>query len=67
MAAKSKPVDTLTVADLGLDASQVGWAGAGQQIVSIAEAPAREAGEVFEDDGTAAEKIVAFLDDLKVL
>jgi len=67
MAAKSKPVDTLTVADLGLDASQVGWAGAGQQIVSITEAPAREAGEVFEDDGTAAEKIVAFLDDLKVL
>ena len=67
MAAKSKPVDTLTVADLGIDASQVGWAGAGQQIVSIAEAPAREAGEVFEDDGTAAEKIVAFLDDLKVL
>ena len=67
MAAKSKPVDTLTVADLGLDAGQVGWAGAGQQIVSIAEAPAREAGEVFEDDGTAAEKIVAFLDDLKVL
>ena len=67
LAAKSKPVDTLTVADLGLDASQVGWAGAGQQIVSIAEAPAREAGEVFEDDGTAAEKIVAFLDDLKVL
>jgi electron transfer flavoprotein beta subunit len=67
MAAKSKPVDTLTVADLGLDASQVGWAGAGQQIVSIAQAPAREAGEVFEDDGTAVEKIIAFLDDLKVL
>ena len=67
MAAKSKPVDTLSIADLGIDAGQVGWAGAGQQIVSIAEAPAREAGEVFEDDGTAAEKIVAFLDDLKVL
>src|SRR5918911_1354805 len=32
MAAKSKPVDQLTVADLGLDNSQVGWAGAGQEI-----------------------------------
>ena len=51
MAAKSKPVDTLKVADLGLDASAVGWAGAGQEIVAIEEAPAREAGEVIEDDG----------------
>ena len=66
MAAKSKPVDTLTVADLGLE-GQVGWAGAGQQIVAIEEAPARESGEVIEDDGTAFEKIVAFLDNLKVL
>lgn len=66
MAAKSKPVDTLTVADLGLE-GQVGWAGAGQQIVAIEEAPARDAGEVIEDDGTAFEKIVAYLDNLKVL
>ena len=66
MAAKSKPVDTLTVADLGLD-GQVGWAGGGQQIVAIEEAPAREAGEVIEDDGSAFEKIVAYLDNLKVL
>jgi electron transfer flavoprotein beta subunit len=66
MAAKSKPVDTLTVADLGLD-GQVGWAGAGQQIVAIEEAPARDAGEVIEDDGAAFEKIVAYLDNLKVL
>ena len=34
MAAKSKPVDQLTVADLGLDAGQVGAAGAGQEILS---------------------------------
>ena len=67
MAAKSKPVDTLKVADLGLDASAVGWAGAGQSIVAIEEAPAREAGEVIEDDGAAFEKIVAYLDNLKVL
>ncbi|MFM7211840.1 MAG: electron transfer flavoprotein subunit beta/FixA family protein, partial [Actinomycetota bacterium] len=52
MAAKSKPVETLSVGDLGLDASQVGWAGAGQQIVEIAAAPARQAGEKVEDDGT---------------
>ena len=37
------------------------------QIVAIEEAPAREAGEVIEDDGAAFEKIVAYLDNLKVL
>ena len=67
MAAKSKPVDEVTVADLGLDAGQVGWAGSGQEIVAVEAAPAREAGEIIEDDGTGAEKIVAFLDNLKVI
>jgi len=67
MAAKSKPVETVTVADLGLDAAVVGWAGAGQEIVDVAAAPEREAGEVIEDDGESFQKIVAFLDGLKVL
>lgn len=67
MAAKSKPVAAKTVADLGIDASSVGWAGAGQVIVEVADAPEREAGEVVEDDGTGHERIVAFLEELKVL
>ena len=67
MAAKSKPVDELGVADLGVDVGAVGWAGGGQEIVEIADAPAREAGEVIEDEGDAHERIVAFLDELKVL
>src|SRR5499427_8474516 len=67
MAAKNKPVDNVTAADLGLDASQVGWAGARQSITNVAQAPAREAGEKFEDDGTGAEKVVAFLEELKVI
>jgi electron transfer flavoprotein beta subunit len=67
MAAKNKPVDEVTCGDLGIDAASVGWAGAGQEIVSVEDAPAREAGEIFEDDGTGAEKIVAFLDNLKVI
>ena len=65
MAAKSKPVDQVTAADLGI--TPVGWAGAGQQIVDVAAAPARAAGEIVEDDGEAYQKIVAFLDDLKVI
>jgi electron transfer flavoprotein beta subunit len=67
MAAKSKPVDQVTLGDLGIDAGTVGWAGARQEIVAIEQAPTREAGEIVEDDGSGAEKIVAFLDNLKVI
>lgn len=67
MAAKSKPVDQVTVADLGIDAAMVGWAGAGQEIIDVSPAPEREGGEVIEDDGEGYAKIVEFLDGLKVL
>jgi electron transfer flavoprotein beta subunit len=67
MAAKSKPVDQVTVADLGIDAASVGAAGAGQEIVAVEDAPAREAGELVEDDGEAFQRVVAFLEDLKVI
>jgi electron transfer flavoprotein beta subunit len=67
MAAKSKPVDEVKVADLGLDAGQVGIAGARQEIVAVVPAEEREAGEIVEDDGTGHEKIVAFLEKLKVV
>jgi electron transfer flavoprotein beta subunit len=67
MAAKSKPVDQVTLGDLGIDASTVGAAGAGQVIVSVDEAPAREAGEIIEDDGEGFARIVAYLENLKVI
>jgi electron transfer flavoprotein beta subunit len=67
MQAKSKPVDAVSVADLGLDGQVVGWAGARQTIVSVAAAEARQAGEVIEDDGEAFAKIVGFLENLKVI
>jgi electron transfer flavoprotein beta subunit len=67
MAAKNKPVDQVKADDLGLGADQVGWAGARQQIVSVAAAPEREAGEKIEDEGDAHERIVAFLEQLKVV
>ena len=67
MAAKSKPVEELKVADLGLSPDQVGWAGARQEIVEITAAEAREAGEIVEDDGEAHQRIVQFLEQLKVI
>src|SRR5580658_8254002 len=46
MAAKSKPVDNLTVADLGIDASLVGATGAGEEITDVSDAESRGAGEI---------------------
>jgi electron transfer flavoprotein beta subunit len=67
MAAKNKPVDEVKVADLGLTGEQVGWPGARQEITNVGAAPAREAGEKIEDEGDAHERIVAFLEQLKVI
>ena len=67
MAAKSKPVDELAVTDLDLTAEDVGWAGGGQEIVGVAQAEARQAGEVVEDDGEGFAKVVEFLESLKVI
>ncbi len=67
MAAKGKPLDQVTVADLGLDAGSVGAAGAGQTITNVSAAEERKAGEVVVDEGDAFQKIVAFLDQLKVI
>jgi electron transfer flavoprotein beta subunit len=64
MAAKSKPVDEVTAHDLGLSDEAIA---PNQTITAVAAAPAREAGEKIEDDGTAFEKVVEFLDGLKVI
>ena len=65
MAAKSKPVEQVTAADLGV--TPVGWAGSGQSVVTVTQAEARAAGEIIEDDGESFTKIVAFLENLKVI
>jgi electron transfer flavoprotein beta subunit len=65
MAAKNKPVDTVKAGDLGVET--VGWAGAGQEITDVNAAEARKAGEIIEDDGEGFQKIIAFLEGLKVI
>ncbi|MGH9065081.1 MAG: electron transfer flavoprotein subunit beta/FixA family protein, partial [Acidimicrobiales bacterium] len=67
MAAKGKPVEELGLADLGLPADQVGAAGAGQEVTEVAAAEARQAGEIVVDEGDAHERIVAFLEQVKVI
>src|SRR5579884_564839 len=67
MAAKSKPVDQLTLADLGVDASQVGAGGAREEITNVEPAEARQAGEIVVDEGDGYQRVVAFLEQLKVI
>jgi electron transfer flavoprotein beta subunit len=67
MAAKSKPVEEVTAADLGLDASSVGAAGARQEIVSVEAAEERKSGEIVVDEGDAHEKVIAYLERIKVI
>ena len=67
MAAKKKPVDEVTVADLGLDPGDVGDAGSRQEIVDVVAATEREAGEIVTDEGDGFEKIISFLSELKVI
>ena len=65
MGAKSKPMDKLSVADLGLD--NAGGASAGQTITAVEPAPERKAGEVVKDEGDAAKRIADFLAERKVI
>ncbi len=67
MATKSKSVETLTVADLGIETDQVGAAGSRQQVTEVADAEARTAGEIVVDEGDGAQRIIAFLEQLKVV
>jgi electron transfer flavoprotein beta subunit len=62
MAAKSKPVETLSAADLG-----VVTGANGQEITSVDEAEARAAGEIVVDEGDGAQRIVTFLEGLKLV
>ncbi|HSF86579.1 MAG TPA: electron transfer flavoprotein subunit beta/FixA family protein [Acidimicrobiia bacterium] len=61
MQAKSKPVDTLTSAELGVESA------GNQAIQSVDPVPARQAGEIVEDDGESHLKIVALLEQAKVV
>jgi electron transfer flavoprotein beta subunit len=65
MAAKKKPVETLTLADLGIDAGQVGLGGAWSSVESFESAPPRQAGTVVGGDGgdagQLADELVEFL------
>ncbi|MGH2692592.1 MAG: electron transfer flavoprotein subunit beta/FixA family protein [Actinomycetota bacterium] len=64
MAAKQKPVERPSLADLGLTAEAVQ---ATQTVAEVKPAPERQAGEVVEDNESAVEKVVQLLKEAKVI
>ena len=69
MGAKKKPLDSKSAGDVAIDGDKVGEAGSQTQVLAINPPPAKEAGEVFEDEDTneTVEKIVAWLDERKLI
>jgi electron transfer flavoprotein beta subunit len=61
MAAKKKPVEEWSLADLGLDADSVGLDNAWTKVESYEPRPPRTAGEIVTDEGDGGAKLVEFL------
>jgi len=66
MAAKSKPVTTLALADLGVDADEVGLTNAWTAVSSFKNAPPRAAGQTVKDEGDGGVKIADYLASKKL-
>ncbi|KRC46114.1 MULTISPECIES: electron transfer flavoprotein subunit beta/FixA family protein [unclassified Nocardioides] len=68
MAAKKKPLDTFSLADLGVDASEVGLGAAWTTVENVTARPPRTAGEIVKDeDGSGATALVDFLASKKFI
>jgi electron transfer flavoprotein beta subunit len=67
MAAKKKPVSTISLADAGIDPSEVGLANALTSVTSSQPKPPKSAGEKIEDEGDGGAKVAAFLVSQKLI
>jgi electron transfer flavoprotein beta subunit len=67
MAAKKKPVTTLSLADAGIEADRVGLAGAWSQVEDFSTRPPRQAGTVVKDEGDGGAKLAEFLTTQKFI
>jgi electron transfer flavoprotein beta subunit len=67
MGAKKKPQETVSLADLGVEAEHAGEAGSRTEVYAIGEPPPRGDTQRIDDDGSAPEKIVDFLLERKAL
>jgi electron transfer flavoprotein beta subunit len=67
MAAKKKPVSTISLADAGIDASEVGLANAWSTVIESQPKPAKSGGVKIEDEGDGGAKIATYLVSQKLI
>jgi electron transfer flavoprotein beta subunit len=69
MGAKKKELDTKGVSDVGIEGDRVGEGGSRTAVLAVNDPPPKEAGEIIEDEdtGETVEKIIAWLDERKLL
>jgi len=67
MGAKSKPQETIALADLGVDAEHAGEAGAKTTVLDLGPPPSRGDQVRVEDDGSAAQKILDYVLERRLL
>ena len=67
MGAKKKPQETLTLDALGVSADQAGVAGSRTEVLALEDPPARGDSQIIEGDGEAAARILAFINDKKLV
>jgi electron transfer flavoprotein beta subunit len=67
MGAKKKPFETLSLAEVGVDAAAAGESGSGTEVLALAEPATRGDARKIEDDGGAAQAILDFLTEKRLL
>jgi electron transfer flavoprotein beta subunit len=67
MQSKKKPIDTMSLADLGVDAGTVGAGASGEKALSAEKIATQRKGEIYMGNDGGAERVVAFLVEQKVL
>jgi electron transfer flavoprotein beta subunit len=67
MGAKKKPQDVVSLADLGVDAGSAGEAGSLTTVLALGDPPTRGDARKIEDDGNAAQAIVDFLAEKRLV
>ena len=67
MAAKKKPVQTWSLADVGVDPSDVGLAAAWSTVDAVTARPPRQKGQIVADEGDGGRKLVEFLATAKLV
>ena len=67
MAAKKKEVVKLTLAEIGVEADEVGVANAGSKVLSSTPKPPKTAGEKVTDEGEGGQKIAEYLVSQKLI